>query len=68
MKQNSLNVKEKKLPKIAFSHVGSKMKILVEKISDNSNLIGRFYNFAPEIYGNVILSSNANKNFFKIYW
>ena len=32
------------------------MKILVEKISDNNELIGRSYNFAPEIDGTVILS------------
>ena len=38
------------------TYVGSKMKILVEKISDNHELIGRSYNFAPEIDGNVILS------------
>ena len=38
------------------TYVGSKMKILVEKISDNNELKGRSYNFAPEIDGNVILS------------
>ena len=38
------------------------MKILVEKISDNNELIGRSYNFAPEINGNVILSMNANND------
>ena len=47
------------------AYVGSKMKVLVEKISDNKELIGRSYNFAPEIDGNVILSidSNANNDF-----
>ena len=40
-------------------YVGSKMKILVEKISDNKELIGRSYSFAPEIDGNVILSTNS---------
>ena len=44
------------------SYVGSKMKILVEKISDNNELIGRSYNFAPEIDGNVILSINVNND------
>ncbi len=48
------------------SYVGSKMKILVEKILDNNQLIGRSYNFAPEIDGNVILSINA-KNDLKKY-
>ena len=38
------------------TYVASKMKILVEKISDNKELIGRSYNFAPEIDGTVILS------------
>ena len=37
-------------------YVGSRFKILVEKISDNNQLIGRSYHFAPEIDGNVILS------------
>jgi ribosomal protein S12 methylthiotransferase len=44
------------------SYVGSKMKVLVEKISDNKELIGRSYNFAPEIDGNVILSIDSNAN------
>ena len=44
------------------SYVGSKMKILVEKISNNNELIGRSYHFAPEIDGNVILSVNANND------
>ena len=42
------------------------MKILVEKISDNNELIGRSYHFAPEIDGNVILSikdDNDLKNY-----
>ena len=47
------------------SYVGSKMKILVEKILDNE-LIGRSYNFAPEIDGNVILSVQ-DKNDLKNY-
>ena len=42
------------------SYDGSKMKVLVEKISENNELIGRSYNFAPEIDGNVILSIDNN--------
>ena len=38
------------------------MKILVEQISDNDEVIGRSYNFAPEIDGNVILSIAANND------
>ena len=38
------------------------MKILIEKISDNKELIGRSYNFAPEIDGNVILSVDFNND------
>ena len=38
------------------AYIGLQMKILVEKISDNIQLIGRSYNFAPEIDGTVILS------------
>ena len=48
------------------SYVVLKMEILVEKISDNNQLIGLSYNFAPEIDGNVILSINA-KNDLKNY-
>jgi len=48
------------------AYVSSKMKVLVEKISDNNELIGRSYNFAPEIDGNVILSINT-KNDLKNY-
>ena len=36
------------------------MRILVEKISANNELIGRSYHFAPEIDGNVILSIKKN--------
>jgi len=35
---------------------------LVENISDNNEFIGRSYNFAPEIDGNVILSIDANND------
>ena len=38
------------------TYVGSKMEILIEKVSENNELIGRSYNFAPEIDGTVILS------------
>ncbi len=48
------------------AYVGSKKKVLVEKISDNNELIGRSYNFSPEIDGNVILSINT-KNDLKNY-
>ena len=44
------------------SYVGSKMKILIEKISDNDELIGRSYNFAPDIDGDVILSFKDNES------
>ena len=42
------------------------MKVLLEKISDNNELIGRSYNFAPEIDGTVILSVKE-KNDLKNY-
>ena len=38
------------------------MKVLLEKISDNNELIGRSYNFAPEIDGNVILSTKSSND------
>ena len=48
------------------AYVGSKMKILVEKISDNNELLGLSYNFAPEIDGKVIVSI-IDKNDLKNY-
>ena len=36
--------------------MGKSLKILVEKISEDNQLIGRSYNFSPGIDGNVILS------------
>ena len=36
--------------------IGKSLKILVEKISEDNQLIGRSYNFSPGIDGNVILS------------
>ncbi len=47
-------------------YVGSKMKILVEKISNNNELIGRSFHYAPEIDGTVILSIK-DKNDLKNY-
>ena len=43
-------------------YVGSKLKVLIEKTSQNNELIGRSYHFAPEIDGNVILSIGNNIN------
>ena len=55
-KDNVISVQQNISKLKNLTYVGSKMKILVEKISDNHELIGRSYNFAPEIDGNVILS------------
>jgi len=43
-------------------YVGSKIKVLIEKISENDELIGRSYHFAPEVDGNVILSIIGNED------
>ncbi|MBO6959620.1 MAG: 30S ribosomal protein S12 methylthiotransferase RimO [Prochlorococcus marinus CUG1438] len=59
-KDNIISVQQNISKEKNQSYVGSKMKILVEKISENNELIGRSYNFAPEVDGNVILSVNAN--------
>jgi len=40
--------------------IGSKLKVLIEDISTDNQLIGRSYNFSPEIDGNVILSFSNN--------
>jgi ribosomal protein S12 methylthiotransferase len=55
-KDNVISVQQKISKNKNQSYIGLKMKILVEKISDNKELIGRSYNFAPEIDGTVILS------------
>jgi len=62
-KDNVISVQQNISKNKNQSYVGSKMKVLVEKISDNNELIGRSYNFAPEIDGNVILSINAHANY-----
>ena len=62
-KDNIISVQQKISKNKNQSYIGLKMKILVEKISDNKELIGRSYNFAPEIDGNVILSIEANNDF-----
>ena len=61
-KDNVISVQQKISKNKNQSYIGLKMKILVEKISDNKELIGRSYNFAPEIDGNVILSIKANND------
>ena len=61
-KDNVISVQQNISKKKSQSYVGSKMKILVEKISDNNELVGRSYNFAPEIDGNVILSIHGNND------
>ena len=55
-KDNVISVQQNISKEKNQTYVGSKMKILVEQISDNNELIGRSYNFAPEIDGTVILS------------
>jgi len=59
-KDNIISVQQSISKNKNQSYVGSKMKILVENISPNNELIGRSFNFAPEIDGNVILSNQAN--------
>ena len=61
-KDNVISVQQKISKNKNQSYVGLKMKILVEKITDNKELIGRSYNFAPEIDGNVILSIKVNED------
>ena len=55
-KDNIISVQQKISKNKTQSYIGLKMKILLEKISDKKELIGRSYNFAPEIDGTVILS------------
>ena len=65
-KDNIISFQQKISKNKNHSYIGSKMKILVEKISSNNELIGRSYHFAPEIDGNVIISIddiNQPKNF-----
>ena len=55
-KDNLISVQQNISKNKNLTYVGTKMKILIEKISENKELIGRSYNFAPEIDGTVILS------------
>ena len=59
-KDNVISVQQNISKNKNQSYVGSQMKILVERISDDNQLIGRSYHFAPEIDGNVILSIQDN--------
>ncbi len=61
-KDNIISVQQDISKNKNHSYVGTRMKILVEKISDNNELIGRSYHFAPEIDGNVILSIKDNND------
>ena len=54
-KDNIISIQQNISKNRNLSYIGSKMKILVETISENNELIGRSYHFAPEIDGNVIL-------------
>jgi ribosomal protein S12 methylthiotransferase len=65
-KDNVISVQQKISKNKNQSYIGLKMKILVEKISDNKELIGRSFHFAPEIDGTVILSIK-DKNDLKNY-
>ena len=65
-KDNIISVQQKISKNKNQVYVGSKMKVLIEQISENHELIGRSYNFAPEIDGKVIIGLRNNlesKNF-----
>ena len=53
-KDNIISIQQTISKKKNQLYVGKKVKVLVEKIGENKELIGRSYNFAPEIDGNVI--------------
>ncbi len=59
-KDNIISIQQGISQKKNKSYVGLILKVLVEKSSDNTELIGRSYHFAPEIDGNVILSVDHN--------
>ena len=62
-KDNVISVQQNISKEKNYSYVGSKMKVLEGKISDNNELIVRSYYFAPEIGRNVILTINENNDF-----
>ena len=64
-KDNIISIQQTISKKKNQSYLGSKLKVLVEKISENNQLLGRSYHFAPEIDGNVILSINNNQDYKK---
>ena len=61
-KDNIISIQQNISKKKNQLYVGTTVKVLVEKISENKELIGRSYNFAPEIDGNVILSIKNNED------
>ena len=61
-KDNIISVQQNISKNKNQSYIGSLMKILVETVSENFELIGRSYHFAPEIDGNVILSIKNNND------
>ena len=61
-KDNIISIQQNISKKKNQLYVGTSVKVLIEKISENKELVGRSYNFAPEIDGNVILSTNNNED------
>ena len=55
-KDNILSIQQSISKMKNQSYVGSIFKVLVEKILNNNELVGRSYHFAPEIDGKIILS------------
>lgn len=59
-KDNIISIQQEISKKKNKRFIGSKLKVLIEDISTDNQLIGRSYNFSPEIDGNVILSLSNN--------
>ena len=65
-KDNVMSIQEKISKKRNESYLGSKLKVLVEELTSDNQLVGRSYHFSPDIDGKVIIS-NQNKKFDSSY-
>tara|TARA_B100000073_G_C23735819_1_gene572136 strand:- start:1049 stop:2398 length:1350 start_codon:yes stop_codon:yes gene_type:complete len=65
-KDNVMSFQEQISKRRNESYVGSEVKVLVEELTPENQLVGRSYHFSPEIDGKVIVS-NQNKKFDNSY-
>ncbi len=65
-KDNVISVQQEISKKKNQKFVGNKMKVLIEEVDNSGQLIGRTYNFAPEIDGKTIINIPNLHSAFKL--